>query len=299
MASWQAHTVSFVLRHTFKRQLAAAHDIGHVRSLMARIPQRPAAHVAFEPWGPSDRSGERVRHTLAPARHTMLYVHGGGFIACSPVTHRPITVAMARQGFDVLVPDYRLAPEHPFPQGLQDVWHAYADAVEHAGGASRLVLCGDSAGAGLVISLLQRLRDAQLPLPAAAALFSPFVDLTLRNPSLQANARRCAMFSPAVLERAVGLYLPPHGESAQQASPLLAELQGLPPLLIHVGADETLRDDGTELATRAKAAGVNVELRIWPGVPHAWPLFRHFIPEGRESLQQAATFLHRHARSTP
>lgn len=299
MASWQAHTTSFLLRHTFKRQLASASGIEQVRKLMGGVRAQTPGHVAFESWGPAEYQGERVRDHRTPPRHTLMYIHGGGFIACSPRTHRPITVALACQGFDVLVPDYRLAPEHPYPQGLQDIWFAYGDAVKHAGGAKQLVLCGDSAGAGLLVSLLLRLRDAQLPMPAAAALFSPFVDLTLSSASVQANAQRCAMFTPETLTRAVQLYLPGNTHRTQEASPLYQDLKGLPPLLIHAAQDETLRDDATTLASRAQSAGVEVDLRIWPGVPHAWPLFRHFIPEGRTSLDMAAEFLHRHARSTP
>lgn len=296
-ASWQARLASFALRHTFKRRLARSHDIAQVRRLMGRSLGGEPSEMRVEPWAHEGGIGERLVCLRTPPRARLLYLHGGGFVACGPRSHRPITVALARRGFEVLVPDYLLAPEHPFPQALTQLVSVHAQAVQGLAWPGELVLCGDSAGGGLALSLLLSLRDHGRVLPAAAALLSPFADLTLANPSIQANARRCAMFTGAQLAGAVDLYL--QGQPAGQAlaSPSLASLHGLPPLLVHASADELLLDDARAVAGAAQAAGVPAELKVWPGVPHVWQLFGRHIPEARQSLREVAAFLHHHAGS--
>jgi len=221
----------------------------------------------------------------------MLYLHGGGYFACSPQTHRAITVAFAQHGFRVYVPEYRLAPEHPFPAAVQDAMAVYRGLLSSDIPADRLVLAGDSAGGGLTLALVLSARDAGLALPAAAALFSPWTDLAGTGESLITNRRRCAMFDTVKIAPRVALYLGTTDPRHPLASPLYADLSGLPPLLIHVGSDEVLLDDSTRLAERASVAGVRVELKIWPVVPHTWQLAPQ-IPEARQSLREAADFLH-------
>jgi acetyl esterase/lipase len=135
-------------------------------------------------------------------------------------------------------------------------------------------------------------RSAGLPLPAAAALFSPWTDLAATGDSIRTNTNRCAMFEGASVAFSARYYLGDTDPRNPLASPLYADLAGLPPLLIHVGADEVLLDDSTRLAERARAAGVSVELKIWPVVPHAWQLAPHLIPEARQSLRESGAFLH-------
>jgi monoterpene epsilon-lactone hydrolase len=144
-----------------------------------------------------------------------------------------------------------------------------------------------------------KLREAGDALPAAAALFSPLTDLAGTGASRHTNNRRCAMFFESGLMRVTEFYLPPGADPRDPlASPLYADLRSLPPLLIHVGEDETLRDDSTEFARRALAAGVSVQLTVWPVVPHVWQLFHPFVPEGRQSLAAAADFLTRTAAAS-
>jgi acetyl esterase/lipase len=139
--------------------------------------------------------------------------------------------------------------------------------------------------------LLLALREAGIPLPAGAAVFSPWTDLAATGESIRTNARRCAMFHGKDIGPTARYYLGETDPRNPLASPLYADLAGLPPLLIHVGANETLRDDSTRLADRARAAGVRTELKIWPVVPHAWQLAPTKIPEARQSLRESATFL--------
>lgn len=298
--SWQARAISFALRHTFKRQLAAAHDISQVRQLMGRSLARPPRDMDIMPWPhASGGQGERLRCLRTPPRARLMYVHGGGFVACSPLSHRPITVAMARLGFEVWVPDYVLAPEHPFPQGLEQLVALYGQASQGLSADQHMLLAGDSAGGGLVLSLMLMLKDQGRALPAAAALLSPLVDLTLSGQSIDRNARRCAMFTRAPLERGVALYLGGQDARLPLASPVRADLQGLPPLLIHVGQNETLLDDAVALSEACQRAGVAVQLRTWPAVPHVWQLFGRYIPEARQSLRAVATFFHLYAPRPP
>lgn len=296
-ASWQAVAASTLLRHTLKRQLAAAHDVGQVRRLLGRSLVGEPVQMEVEPWAHADGVGERLRCLRTPPRARLLYLHGGGFVACGPPSHRAVTVALARRGFEVLVPDYLLAPEHPFPQAVDQLGAIHAQACEGLVSPHQLALCGDSAGGGLAVSLMLQLRRQGVALPAAAALLSPFADLTLTGASIDANARRCAMFTRPGLAWAVALYMGGRYPGQPLASPARADLGGLPPLLIHVGADETLLDDSLLLAQSARRAGVSLQIKVWPAVPHVWQLFGRFIPEARQSLHEVAGFLHQHVRS--
>ena len=248
------------------------------------------ASIRISPSQVGGVPGEWVEGPAA-TKTVLLYLHGGGYFACSAQSHRPITVGFALQGFRVLAPDYRLAPENQFPAAVDDAVAAYRGLAEgHSPGS--IVVAGDSAGGGLTLSLLLALREAGTPLPAGAALFSPWTDLAATGDSVRTNAARCAMFNGPDIGPSARYYLGTTDPRHPLASPLYADLKGLPPLLIHVGEDEVLRDDSTRLAERAREAGVRVELKVWPVVPHAWQLAPHRIPEARQSLRESAAFLH-------
>jgi acetyl esterase/lipase len=295
MASWQASAASFLLRHLFKPRLVRAQDAIAARKAMS-APLAPLPRgVQIQEMQLGGVRGEWVSADAAHSRATLLYLHGGGYFACTPRTHRPVTTAFALAGLRTFAPDYRLAPEHPFPAALDDALAVYRALLE-SHDPRTLVIAGDSAGGGLSMALLLRLRDEGLPLPAAAALFSPFVDLAATGESARLNHTRCAMFTPEVFPRAAQWYLGERDRRTPLASPLYADLHALPPLLIHVGEDETLLDDSRRLAQRTRAAGTSVTLKEWPRVPHVWQLFHRWVPEGRASLQEAATFLMSRAR---
>ncbi len=293
MASLQAHALDAILRFTVKRNMKRQHSIAEVRAALGRETLPVPKDVHFEPGTEGGIAGEWVRHPQTPATApTLLYLHGGGYVACSPRTHRQITAAYARRGFHVFVPDYRLAPEHPFPAALEDAVAAFRGLRERGMAANRLPVSGDSAGGGLSLALLLALRDAGEPGPPAGVLFSPWTDLAATGDSIRTNARREAMLYAGGSTRGGAFYLGSADPRTPLASPLYADMHGLPPLLIHVGDREILRDDSTRLAERARAAGVAVELRVWPVVPHVWQLAQHFVPEARASLDRAAAFLH-------
>lgn len=297
MPSWQARLVARLVRWRVKPALGDMADIGRVRRAFAKALPPPRG-ARFTPATVAGVPGEWVAPADGPTpADTLLYLHGGGFVGCSPRTHRPATATLAQHGWRVFVPDYRLAPEHPFPAGLDDcraVWRALADdhaARQASGSASgRLAVAGDSAGGNLSLALMLAEREAGGRLPDAAALFSPATDLTGGSASIRDNAERDAMFRGEALAHLGQAYLQGADPAQPLASPLLGRLDGLPPLLLHVGEDECLRDDALRLAVRARAAGVTVALQVWATVPHVWQLF-HWLPEARASLALASRFL--------
>lgn len=294
MASWQARTLSFLLRHTFKRSLARAKSAAQARAVLnsGRFPT--PREVSFVEATLGGVPGEWVEPRTGSPPAALLYLHGGGYFACSPRSHRPYTGYFARQGFRVYAPAYRLAPEHKFPAALEDAVSACRALRTGIAGAAPLFLAGDSAGGGLALATMLSLRDTGEPLPSAAVLFSPLTDLAGTGASRQFNDARCAMFRAAAFAFVAEFYLDGVDPRHPLASPLFADLRGLPPLLIHVGADETLLDDSTQFAARARAAGVSVDLKIWPAVSHVWQLSYPFVPEARQSLEEGAAFLRRH-----
>ncbi|MBG0809407.1 alpha/beta hydrolase [Methylosinus sp. H3A] len=255
------------------------------RALNLRWPWPPAGAAEADPEIP----GEWIRARSAEA--TLLYLHGGAFMAGAPRLYRSTARYFAKAGFDVFTPAYRLAPEHRFPAALDDVAAAY----EGLAARRPLVIAGDSAGGGLALSLMLRLRARGLPLPRAAALFSPWTDLSASGASARANEGKDPIFTRRALRLAARQYLGEASVRDPEASPLLGDLSGLPPLLIHVGEDELLLDDSRRLAERAMAAGTAVELTIFPVVPHGWQLGAAFMPEARRSLREASEFFARYA----
>lgn len=282
MASLQAHVTSWILRRKLKPKLALATDALAVRRLMRPQPIRVPHGVRITAQQVGGVPGEWVEAQKADV--TLLYLHGGGYVACSPEMHRPITVGFAQNGLRVFAPDYRMAPEHLFPAAVEDAVAVYR------GLSGKIVVAGDSAGGGLALAMMLSLRDAGDSLPSAAVLFSPWTDLAATGESLVTNDRRCALFHGANIGTGAGFYLGNADPRNPLASPLYADLSRLPPMLIHVGENEVLLDDSTRLADRARAADVRVELKIWPVVPHDWQLVPG-MPEAKKSLREAAEFL--------
>ena len=298
MASWQARIARRLVRKRVRPALGDMSDLMRVRKVMANA-MPPLKGVTYTRDTVGGVPGEWVERAgaadiAASPRPTLMYVHGGGFVGCSPRTHRPITSAFALHGFRVFAPDYRLAPEHPFPAPLDDVtaaWRALRTLHDADSPQQRLVLAGESAGGNLSLALMLVLRDAGERLPDAAALFSPATDLSGGSPSIVGNGERDAMFHGPSLANLGKAYLGASGDPANPLiSPLFGDPHGLPPLLFHVAAEEALRDDGLRFADKARAAGVHAETSVWPVVPHAWQLLAR-LPEARRSIARASEFL--------
>jgi monoterpene epsilon-lactone hydrolase len=298
MASWQAHAIDAALRLFVKRRLPQDIDIPKLRARIEKFAQRPPKGVRISQarvgclgeWVEVPGAGE--------AAPVMLYLHGGGYVVCSPRTHRPITAFFARAAFRVFCPDYRMAPEHPFPAAVDDALSAYEGLLSRGVQPGEIVVAGDSAGGGLTLALLIALRDRKRPLPAAAALLSPWTDLALTGETIRTNARRDAYLNGPAAAKTAALYFGGADPRDPLVSPLYADLHGMPPIIIHVGSREVLRDDSTRLAERIRAAGCEVVISVWPVVPHVWQIFERILPEGRQSLAQIADFLHKRVRKS-
>jgi acetyl esterase/lipase len=220
----------------------------------------------------------------------LLYYHGGGFVSCSPRSHRPITATLARLiGCRVFSLDYRLAPENPFPAGAEDSVNAVKWLIKSGIQPQKIALAGDSAGGGLAVAALVRLRDEKATLPACAACISPWVDLV--EEYTPTNQNSCAMFLPADGRAFAKIYLNGASPHSPMASPLFADLHGLPPLLIQAADTEILYDDAVRLNERASAAGVESRLHIYKGLPHVWHIFAGMVPEAGQALREMAEFI--------
>jgi acetyl esterase/lipase len=226
-----------------------------------------------------------------PSR-VLLYLHGGGYIAGSLVSHR-ITVAEAgrQAGMRTLALDYRLAPEDPFPAPVEDAVAGYRFLLDQGIAPGKIAIAGDSAGGGLTLATLLALKEERLPLPGAAWMISPWVDLENAGESMVTRAEADPMVQKIYLDETARAYLNGAEARTPLASPLHGDLGGLPPMLIQVGAAETLLDDSIRLAQRAGAADVAVTLEVWPEMIHVWHLFHPRLAAGRRALAGAGRFL--------
>ena len=256
----------------------------------------PATDARIEPVSARDVPSEWVTiEGVEPAR-TILYLHGGAYVLGSRASHRVVTSRLARSATArVLGIDYRLAPEHPFPAAVEDALSAYRWLLDSGISSSEIVIAGDSAGGGLTLAVLVSLRDTGIDLPAAAVLLSPWADLACDSPSFLSNFDTDPMIDRQGLTGLGEMYLAGQAATDPLASPVHADLTGLPPLLIQVGEAEKLLDDATRLTDNAREAGVEVTLEIWPDMPHVWHLFADRLPKGREALEAVADFVRAHA----
>ena len=227
----------------------------------------------------------------------ILYLHGGGYVIGSIDTHRELAGRLSQaSGARVLIIDYRLAPENPYPAAVEDAAAAYRWLLADGGAApARTVIAGDSAGGGLTVAAMLALRDAGDPLPAAGVCLSPWVDMEGIGNSMTAKADVDPMVRKEGLVRMAGLYLDGADPRTPLAAPLYADLSGLPPLLIHVGTAETLLDDSTRLCERARAAGVDVTYESWDDMIHVWHIFAPLLPEGQQAVERVGEYVRQRA----
>lgn len=232
----------------------------------------------------------------ARADRVLLYLHGGGYAMGSVRSHWDLIARLsAAAGCRALGLDYRLAPEHPFPAAVEDATTAYRWLLDQGIEPSSIALAGDSSGGGLAMATLVALRDAGNPLPAAAALLSPWVDLEARGESFESRRHVDPMVRRRLILRQAQTYLAGRASVRDPlAAPIHADLAGLPPLLIQVGDRETLLDDSRSLAERARAVGVDVTLEVWDGMIHVFQLFAGELEEGRRAIEGIGAFVRKH-----
>ncbi len=260
--------------------------------------ERLAAHVGGDTEAAISKveangvPAEVVRANGASGDSVTLYLHGGGYVIGSPATHRELArrLSSATAG-SVLVIDYRLAPENPFPAPVEDAVSAYRWLLDQGTDPSALSVAGDSAGGGLTVATLVSVRDQGLPLPSCGACLSPWVDMEGIGESMTSRAAADPMVQREGLVAMAGVYLDGADPRSPLAAPLYADLSGLPPLLIQVGTRETLYDDATRLAYQAAKAGVNTTFEPWKEMIHVWHLFAPLLDEGQQAIERIGDFI--------
>jgi len=286
--------LNWALRRWVKPDSLRGIDVATSRARTAKVPFRaklaPGWRIRVE------RNGEWIEPAApdhAARSRYIFYLHGGGYTTMACSTYRCLTSRLAGwSDARLFALDYRLAPEHPFPAALDDALAAWRGLIAADTPPSRIVVAGDSAGGGLALALLIALRDAGESLPAAAVLLSPWTDLAATGKSIVANDAVDPMFHGSWIGKQARYYLGDTPATNPLASPVYADLTGLPPLFIQVSDIEVLLDDSRRLAESATRSGVTVTLRIWHGLTHGWQIFAPILPEGRAALHEAAAFIH-------
>jgi monoterpene epsilon-lactone hydrolase len=282
-----------VLRMTLGRTFVVGLPVAEQRQRLRRVTRLtlPPRGSRFEPAQCGAAPGEWTRVAgAADARFTFLYLHGGGYCTGAPSTHRAITGHLAKLcGASVFAPDYRLAPEHPFPAAVDDAVAAFRGLV--AGGAEpdRIVIAGDSAGGGLSVATALRLRELGVPMPRALVLFSPWVDLTLEQAGPAPPGE--VMLSIEWVGECARAYVVGHDPRLPLISPVGADLRGLPPTLIQVGTDELLLNDSRRLRRKLEADGVRVSYEEFPARWHVFQANAGVLADANRALETVARFV--------
>ena len=283
-----------------RNMLSPAYDWPRARRIFERFDRVASVFPRSVARWPADEApvdGEWFSETEAgapsPGGRTILYVHGGSFVLDRTALHDVLAAHLALAAHaNVLAVDYRLAPEHPFPAGLDDVVDAYRHLVESGIPPQRIAIVGDSAGGGLALAALLRLRDAGHALPAAFVALSPWADLTFSGSSIIHNARSDPFMSDIeFIAICAELYLQGVPSADPLASPALADLGDLPPTLVHVGSSDMLLDDSRRIVDGIRATGGKARLDIWKDMPHVWQRLASYIPEASASLDAIGQFM--------
>ena len=276
-------------------------DLLSMRKMMSRAPAYPKPDdIEWEPHDAAGVPAEWVTAAGGEAGRAVVYLHGGGYATGTVEGFRSLSSHLARATrARVLAVDYRLAPEHPYPAALDDAIAAYDSVVSSGYAPGQIALIGDSSGGGLVLGTLVALRDRGEPLPATAVCLCPWTDLTLSGASVEANGDTDPMVRATTLGLMADAYLGANDRRTPTASPLFADLAGLPPLLVQVGSGELLADDAKRLAERATAAGVDVTLELWPDVFHVWHAFADLLPEARDAIATIGAYVDQQLRAAP
>ncbi|MGH6646686.1 alpha/beta hydrolase, partial [Aquabacterium sp.] len=282
----------------FKRKGRGPIVVAKVRHVVNKGAERyppPPPEIKHTPVAAKSASGLCAAEWLSAAnpKQTVLYFHGGGYFFCGLSTHRPACAYLAKSAqAQVLSVDYRMAPEHIFPAAVDDAVAWWKELLAQGISPKNVVFAGDSAGGGLALACLVASRDQGLPMPAGAVLFSPWTDLSCSGETMKTLSDADVMFNPESLPQAADFYLAGQSATHPLASPLFADLKGLPPLMIHASRHEILLSDSTRLHDRAQQQGVQSEIHLRSKLPHVWPTMV-MLPEGRQSLKESAQFISR------
>lgn len=301
MPSWQSAFFARLTRIAGARAIAATADIEEVRQLYERLSARFGpipADAVFEPAQLGPVKGEWVRTENSAAQRLILYFHGGGYVAGSPQSHRALIARLCQAGqASAFSLAYRLAPDFAYPAGLRDGIDAYRHLMARGLPASAIILAGNGSGGGLAFSCALAIRNAGLAMPAGIVAMSPWADLSLSGWSMLENARNDAALSWELLFLSARHYLRKTNVTEPYASPVYANFHDFPPIMVHAGSEEILRDDASRLGDRAAEAGVSVSVEIYDGMQHVFQA-SPYVPEARISLMRMGQFIKTHAKYT-
>lgn len=298
MSSYQATAFKLALRVLKKRMFSNTDHVALRRMVnsSARHMPKPPSDIDFRSERVEGVPCLWVKAMGSEPNKIVLYLHGGGYIFCSAhTTHKDILWRLSiASKCRIIAPDYRLAPEHPYPAALDDAIKVYKWLLQQGYKSKNIVIVGDSAGGGLTYGTVLKIRDLGLPLPAATVGMSPWTDLAVTGESVITNLKRDVLIPGDGLSEGAQYYLAGTDPRDPYASPLYGDPTGLPPTLIQVSKDEVLLDDSRRLAAKYKAAGVPCELELWDGMPHVWQTLAMFIPEGKTAIKRIGDFIAKH-----
>lgn len=299
--SVQLFLMDKMLRFSVKRRFAKAPDVMTLRNVMTEMAasaKSPPPPVSLESETLGGVTCERLSQPGCDQTRAILYLHGGGFVAGAPATHRALTWRLARlTNLPVHVVDYRLAPEHVFPAGLNDCFAAYQALLTQGLESRHIAIMGDSAGGNLTLTVALKAKMENIPLPGCLVCLSPVTDLVEPGVSQVENARSDALFVASSFATLVPTYCPGHDAKDPLISPLRGDLSGLPPTLLQCSGAEMLRDDSVRIAHKMRAAGTSVELEVWPKVPHVWQLLADVVPEARAATDKICRYVTDHLKN--
>lgn len=300
MQSFQSRLIKFIfqirrLMNPPRKVLDIKKEREETEALAAIFKTR--INVSYTPVNVNGVPAEWATTPESRNEDVLLYFHGGSYNSGSIASHRSLVANIANAGkVRALAVDYRMAPEHPFPAAVEDSLAAYRWLLENSISPDHIILAGDSAGGGLAIALLVRLRDEKLPMPRSAVCLSPWTDLTCSGDSWRANRKRDVMLDLGSIQSSAKLYLGDHDPRIPLASPIFADLHGLPPIMIQVGTEELILADATGFTENARAAGVDVTLQVWEGMQHEWQFAAAMLPEGKQAVEKIGQFIQEHLK---
>lgn len=300
--SWQLKVMRVFLRQIARRSLGRQPDSYAARAWFERGAWLNARGRPYLSFTSDEIGGIPALWTEKPAPDApfILYIHGGGYVMGNPRTHASLARYLSRKAqMPVLLPDYRLAPEHPFPAAFDDALAFWHGLIAQGYAPGQIALGGDSAGGGIALALLGHLCAQTLPLPGCVYAFSPFTDLTYSGASITENAQSEILLPPQRLEQLRTRVLNGADPADPRISPLFARFHGAPPTLIQVARTEILRDDSRRMAAHLREHGVQVSLQEWGNLPHVWQFFPGWLPEARKALSDAAAFIRQQLPAPP
>ena len=299
MTVTKAHILSAILRQLRSRPSFDSIGIEKYRNRLEKsaLAFKPDKSVEEESFHIKDIEAQWLTPVHYNEKHIIMYVHGGGYVAGSIKSHKDLAsrIAVASET-KVLIFNYRLAPEHPFPAGLEDVKTIYFWLTDKYKDGHKISIVADSAGAGLALGLLSILLKISGPLPVCSVLLSPWIDLECKNSSLIENSKQDPLLNQDALKKTARLYTHQDDLSNSLISPVNNDFTGISPILIQTGENEVLIDDSKILAEKLEHTNADVQLDIWKEMFHVWHYFAQYLPEGREAINEIGNFIKKHSQ---